>query len=202
MKYVRLIVLMLPLAFPAVAQDHPQLYAVTNVAAGDVLNVREAASGTATIIGELANDATGVEVLKLNATRRWGKINVDEGTGWVAMRFLEPMGRPIDHFNLPVGLRCLGTEPFWSLTHGDGALQLTPMDGGPTTLTVELAQDTGIPNDLRRLLDLRSPDGPASGFIYPATCSDGMSDRIYGLSISLNSGPGTPLLSGCCTLAP
>lgn len=202
MKYVQLAVVVLSVAQPALAQDYPQLYSVTGVADGDVLNIREAASGTATIIGDLPNDATGVEVLMRNATRRWGKINLDEGTGWVAMRFLEPQGRPIDHFNLPVGLRCFGTEPFWSITQSDGALQVTPMDGTPTTLTVELAQDTGIPNDLRRLLNLSSPEGPASGFIYPATCSDGMSDRVYGLSISLNTGPGTPMLSGCCTLAP
>lgn len=189
------------LALPALA-DYPQLFSVTGVAADDVLNVREAPSGTATIVGTLPPDARNIEVLDRNATRRWGQINLAEGTGWVAMRFLEPQGRSIDNYNLPVGLRCFGTEPFWSLDNTGGALRFTPMDGDGVDLVVERAQDSGIGNDLRRLLDLSGPNGRASGFVYGAQCSDGMSDRRYGIAVSFTTRADGPMLSGCCTLAP
>ncbi len=43
-------------------------------------------------------------------------------------------------------------------------------------------------------------DVPLSGIIAARQCSDGMSDREYGLS--LDAIFGEQVLSGCCTLAP
>ncbi len=188
-------------ATPAAAQDEPALYDVRDVVAGDVLNIRSSPSPSAPIIDTLAPDATGVEVTDRTATRRWGRVNTDEGVGWVSTRFLRPAGRPIDNFNLPVGLRCFGTEPFWSLENQNGSLQYSDIDGAGQSFAIEIAQDTGIGDDLRRMIRLQSDAGAAVAFLYPEQCSDGMSDRLYALKLSFMPGPDAPLLSGCCSLA-
>ncbi|MEO1155590.1 MAG: SH3 domain-containing protein, partial [Pseudomonadota bacterium] len=45
------------------AQGYPALFDVTGVASDDVLNIRSAPSATAEIIGTLAHNETGVEVV-------------------------------------------------------------------------------------------------------------------------------------------
>lgn len=190
------------MATPASAQHDPQLYDVQGVVAGDVLNIRDAPSPSAPIIGSLPANATGVEVTDRTATRRWGRVNNGEGVGWVALRYLAAQGRAIDNYNLPIGMRCFGTEPFWSLTNTDGTLRYTDVTGADTPFTIEIAQDTGIADDLRRMIRLTGPDGAATAFTYPQECSDGMSDRLYAVAVSFMAGPDAPLLSGCCSLAP
>jgi uncharacterized membrane protein len=187
------------LATPLAAQDVPRLYDVTDVAAGDVLNIRATPSPSAPVIATLPANATGVEVTARTVTRRWGRVNTGEGVGWVSTRFLSPQGRAIDNYNLPVGLRCFGTEPFWSLTNGDGSLHYTDVGGADQNFAVTIAQDTGIPDDLRRMIRL---DGGAVAYLSPAQCSDGMSDRLYALTLSFMPGLAAPLLSGCCSLSP
>ncbi|MDD7969603.1 COG3650 family protein [Roseinatronobacter alkalisoli] len=183
------------------AQEYPQLFDVVDVAADDVLNIRQAPSASSDVVGNFAADATGIEVIMLNSTQRWGLVNMDESTGWVFMRYLSGQGQPIDHYNMPVGLRCFGTEPFWSLHSDGGVWQYDSMDGTSAELEIEIAQDSGIAQDFRRMVRLSGPDGAGTAFIYPAMCNDGMSDRAYGVSISLMTGPATPLLSGCCSLS-
>ena len=187
---------------PAAAQDDPRLYDVTGVAPDDVLNIREAPSPSAPVIATLPADATGIEVTARTATRRWGRVNTAEAAGWVSLRYLTARGRSIDNYNLPVGLQCSGTEPFWSLTNRDGTLLYTDISGAERVLTVDIAQDTGIGDDLRRMVRLTGPEGAATAYLHPEQCSDGMSDRLYALSLAFMAGPDAPLLSGCCSLAP
>lgn len=198
-----LLTLCLALAVGAMAsaQVLPQLFAVQDVAADDVLNIRQEPSARSDIIGGFAPDARNIEVIALNATRRWGLINHEEGTGWVSMRYLRAQGRSIDHYNMPQGLRCFGTEPFWSAISQGGMLRYEALGAAPVMLEIEIAQDSGLGDDLRRMIQMRGPDGMASAYIYPAQCSDGMSDRAYGLSVALMTGPSAPLLLGCCSLA-
>lgn len=62
----RMILTALLMASPAAATQEymlPTLFDVQDVAAGDVLNIREAPNAKAAIIGTLAPDATGVEVV-------------------------------------------------------------------------------------------------------------------------------------------
>jgi uncharacterized membrane protein len=196
---VKLALLLALLAVPVAAQDVPRLFDVTGVAAGDMLNIRSAPSPSAPVISTLAADATSIEVTMRTATRRWGRVNTGEGVGWVSTRFLSAQDRPIDDGNLPVGLRCFGTEPFWSLTNQGGSLHYTDAAGADQLFPVSIAQDSGIDDDLRRMIRLRG-DGVA--YLSPEQCSDGMSDRLYALSLSFMPGPDAPLLSGCCSLAP
>jgi uncharacterized membrane protein len=166
-----------------------------------MLNVRASPSPSAPVIGTIAPDAV-IEVTDRTATRRWGQVNSGEQAGWVSMRYLAQQGRPIDNYNLPVGLRCFGTEPFWSLTHSDGVMRFAQMDASDAAMTVEIAQDTGIADDLRRMIRLTGPDGPGVAYVAQGECSDGMSDRVFALSVAFMSGPAAPLLTGCCTLQP
>ena len=71
----------------ATAQDYlPNLYDVTVVETWDTLNVREAPDGKAKVIGTLPSNATGVELLDRDASGKWGRVNVGERSGWVALR--------------------------------------------------------------------------------------------------------------------
>ena len=182
------------------SQSIPQFHDVTKVAADDRLNVRAAPSSQAERIGALGPDARGIEVVAIDETGRWGKINLDETSGWVNLRYLAPRGVHIDNYNIPVGLSCYGTEPFWSLTYSNGTFDMDLLGDAPQRLTIEIAQDSGIDGDLRRMIHLNAHDVPATAFMYPAICNDGMSDRSFGLAISVMVSLSGPLLSGCCSL--
>lgn len=185
----------------ATAQSLPQLYDVTGVEAGDTLNVRASDSASAEIIGTLARDAQAVEVIAVNDAGTWGQVNTAESAGWVNLRYLAERGVHIDHYNLPDGLFCMGTEPFWSAQNTGGQFHYDTPDAPARDMAIWMAQDSGIEGDLRRMVQFAGTTGPGMAFIYPSTCSDGMSDRAYGLSISLMTAPDAPLLSGCCTLS-
>lgn len=183
------------------AQTLPQLYNVEGVEAGDVLNIRDEPSASAAIIGTLARDARNVEVVAANPAGTWGQVNTAESSGWVNLRYMAAQGVHIDHYNLPDGLFCFGTEPFWSAQNTGGALHYDTPDAPARDLELWMAQDSGIAEDLRRMVQFAGIGGPGMAFIYPASCNDGMSDRAYGLAISLMTAPDAPLLSGCCSLS-
>ncbi|MBN2758917.1 MAG: SH3 domain-containing protein [Rhodobacteraceae bacterium] len=182
------------------AQELPQLYDVTGVAADDVLNIRAAPDADAPILGTLAPNARGVEVVATNASGTWGQVNTAESAGWVSMRFMAARGVAIDNFNLPVGLSCFGTEPFWSLDAADGVLRFQTPDIPARDLALWVAQDSSVPGDLRRMIRFAGPEGPAVAYIHPAACTDGMSDRAYGLRVAVMLGLDSGLLTGCCSL--
>ena len=189
------------LAGLASAHDLPRLHDVQGVASDDVLNVRSDPGAGSEIVGELAPDARGVEVIARNDAGTWGQVNIQERSGWVSLRYMEPRDHEFDAHNLPVGLSCYGTEPFWSLTNMDGSMRYEAPIEDAQDMPIETTQTVQGRNDLRRMVRMRGPDGTASGFLYQAACNDGMSDRNFALSISLMMGPDGPLFSGCCTLS-
>ncbi|EYD76352.1 hypothetical protein Rumeso_02072 [Rubellimicrobium mesophilum DSM 19309] len=178
----------------AAAQDLPARFTVTGVAAGDVLNVREGPDASARILATLPPGSTGVEVVELSPDGRWGRMAFREGSGWVSMRYLAreaaypgPVPRP---------LLCRGTEPFWSLRLSeDGAAFQSPERGD-------------IP--LRPLGEAGGRTGAVAAFdaggetldltVIRKACSDGMSDRPYGLA-ALVWNRGELFLEGCCALS-
>lgn len=186
------------LALPGAAQDLPAFYRVADVAGNDVLNVRLAPEAGADILGELAPDARGIEVTALSEDGAWARINLNEGAGWAAFRYLSP--EPGASWReLGAGLSCFGTEPFWALGLAPGGAEAA----------------WGLPEGGSRSLGPArlwpGPDYPASlgtgfgegGFaaIRAEECSDGMSDRLYGLSILLFLAE-EGAYSGCCSLSP
>ena len=59
--------------------------------------------------------------------------------------------------------------------------------------------DTGVFRDPARVLVARD----MTLFSHPQICSDGMSDRLFGLSATLVIHGDSPrMLSGCCTIQP
>lgn len=178
------------------AQELPARFTVTGVAADDVLNVRAGPSARNEILARLAPGQRGVEVVRLSDDGKWGMVAVPESNGWVSMRYLAAEPMPADALPRPV--HCYGTEPFWSITFNeDGIVYRSPDDELPLSLRTESALTDGW-----QALLYAGVRGDWAVDIRRGECSDGMSDRLFGLSIKLQqSGVGaTGALAGCCTL--
>ncbi|WP_353471189.1 SH3 domain-containing protein [Salipiger sp. H15] len=201
MRHALALIALLP-AGGAAAQDLPALHAVTGVAADDVLNVRAAPDAGAEILGALAPSARDIEVTARDAAGGWGRIVTEEGVGWVSMAFLAPE----ENGSLPgvAGLHCFGTEPFWGYeVRQNGAASWSTPEGEAESLSAgpfDTARgmyapfsSVAVAEGLQAVL-VASPD---------SQCSDGMSDRLYGLSATLvltDRISGT--YGGCCALLP
>ena len=195
------VVLVLPQTLAA-QEMLPALFNVTDVVAGDVLNIRTRPSANSPIIGALARNARRIEVVDISEDGRWGRINFDEGTGYVALRFLDPQPGPA-WTTMQVPLSCFGTEPFWSFTAIDGDAVLEVMDSGPVDLVItEVIAAAGRSDVIGVQLSARSSTGFAS--LQATQCSDGMSDRAFGISMDLFllQAEGATGYSGCCSLRP
>ena len=194
-------------AWPASATQEyilPTLFDVSGVAANDVLNIRAAPDANAAITGTLSPRARNIEVVGYDDTGRWARINTGESSGWAALRFL---AYQVDVWNpgtLPPTLHCLGNEPFWSLqTRGNELVFATP-DDPESTMSIEQVVSTGMLRDPRRSVTAQSPTRRMTAVMVPIACSDGMSDRTYGLDVTvILEGRGEPqMLTGCCSVAP
>lgn len=194
--------LLMLVASPALATQEawPATYSVIDVSADDVLNVREGPDATSPIIGTLAHDATGVEVIRPNEAETWGLVNVGERAGWVSLRFLAR--DPGQWYGAPFPITaCFGTEPFWNLATGETWRLSTP-EG--EALTAQAAPLRGsIMHRERHVALSRAADGrPVALVTVAQACNDGMSDRDYGIGASFLVGEGdaAQMFSGCCTL--
>lgn len=188
-----LFALLLVLAAPLAADPVPALYDVTGVAADDVLNVRAEPLASSGVIGTLAPDAVGVEVVDLTFGGGWGRVNVNEVSGWVSMRYLQQQPDAEDVWMTPRFI-CSGNEPFWSLTveQGVGA-QFQILGEAEQALPAGLLKPGAGVND-RYALTL----GQNVAILRQMQCHDGMSDRAYGLDVGLLLNGS--LFAGCCTL--
>lgn len=195
------IVLALCLLLPGMsaAQTMPALYDVARVAEDDVLNVRQAPSSRAEILGALAPRQRGVEVVALSEDGAWGQINSGETTGWVSMAFLDQQAGQ-DGF--PQVHSCTGTEPFWGIWQEvDSWLYSAP--DGPDYALSESWRGTASGRSDRYGVTAAWEDIGLNATIRRESCSDGMSDRAFGLSIDaiLTEGDQTRMFTGCCKLA-
>jgi uncharacterized membrane protein len=193
-------VLLLLAAGPAAATQEyllPSLFDVQGVTGNDVLNIRQEPNASAPILGSLAPDATHVEVVE--ETQGWGRINFGEASGWVAMRFLAPRTETWAVGELPPSFACFGTEPFWSVRQGKDGLQLDGPDLKAPPRPVRSVLDNGIFRDPMRAVVA----GNMTVVATPQLCSDGMSDRLFGLRASvILQGDNPRLLTGCCSVQP
>lgn len=181
------------------AEPFPALYDVVNVRADDVLNIRLEPDPGSIIIGELAPDATGIEVLRLSADRRWARVRTNEQMGWASLRFLALV--PQQGEGLAQGLTCVGTEPFWLFKYRPfGTSEFTSL-GGPTG-TLDLGppiRAVGRP-DVYGLTGLGELSN-VSAILRRTECSDGMSDVDFGLSFDMILHREEDLVyTGCCSL--
>ncbi|MFQ8431611.1 SH3 domain-containing protein [Amaricoccus sp. W119] len=197
---VALIAANLPAATPrARAQDLPPgLYDVARVQTR--LNVRAAPALDAPVIGWLARDAAGIEVVARDAAGAWGRVNLIERSGWVSLDYLDAREDDLWAANaLPATLRCFGTEPFWDLSH-EGERLIG--DGVDEAAKREFMIDgvAGAAGAASRVVVARDQHGTVTLGIAPEECGDGMSERVYGLGARLSEG-NAPTRTGCCSIA-
>lgn len=203
MKIPALAIALFSLCGSAWAETFPALYAVTGVAADDVLNVRSTPNAGSSKVGTLVPDQKQIEVVLIDDAAKWGLISQGEGAGWVAMRFMRRMDQPAWH-SLNQPLSCSGTEPFWSLGFDPAqrAISFDSLGESPDLFELEAgAVPQGRPPST---LGWHARSQTASMFatLHQSTCSDGMSDRAYGLSVDLfiQQSDGFVGYSGCCSL--
>lgn len=192
------------LALPVSVQAEPSYHRVVGVAVDDILNVRSEPSASSADIGDLAYDARGIEAFEFDSTGNWARIALNERDGWVATRFLTRDDvATLGESTLPQGLICGGTEPFWALgLYGSDAWYSHPTDGD-----TDFAFDSIVTAEGRlgspALLTLATEDNRViEATVSGAICFDGMSDRSYGWTITMQLiAPGQRrFLSGCCQL--
>lgn len=183
-------------ALPLHAEVFPALHRVTGVATDDVLNIRAAPDAGSAIIGALSPDATAVEVIAVEDG--WALVNTKDGSGYAAIRFLKRMDEP-DWNSLQTPLTCLGTEPFWSLVL-DPATDTAKLVASDDQNGYSLQIEQSWPGNLwAPAAALSLPQGTV--VFHPAECSDGMSERSYGIAVDLFlTQPEKQRLSGCCRL--
>lgn len=177
----------------------PQYFTVTGVAANDVLNIRAEASGSAEIVGALAPGAGPVEVVMTDGD--WGRVSAGDQSGWVSMKFLQPRAmETLPETPIPAGLRCLGTEPFWSLTLDAGSLRYSDPEGAALSLPLS-ASGSFVARPHRFYVEAGEGGDTVTAIVSSAElCSDGMSDRDYGWAVDFlrRDADGISGLTGCC----
>lgn len=178
----------------AAAAELPTLFTVTNVKAGDALNVRPTPGTAQAPVATLPPGTRDIEVVARDSGGSWGRVNRGEMSGWVHLRYMSEQPGVWVSGALPATLVCRGTEPFWSARPMGNTLQVTRMGEADETLDIRSVADTGPRGRTATLgeaavLDLR-----------PEACSDGMSDAAFGLSARLGLASGA--LRGCCSVQP
>lgn len=198
MRLVLALLLLLPGAVLAQSSPFPALYDVARVAANDVLNVRDRPDAGSDIVATLAPDRRGVEVVETNADGTWGQINTAERSGWVSLAYMD---RQPGQDGFPAMQVCSGVEPFWALRRAGDAWRYSSVDV-PEMVFDEVWSAPALGRLEPYGLTLTQGGAKAHAVIRKALCSDGMSDRISGLSIEmiLSVGETSGLITGCCSL--
>ena len=190
-----LVVLLLFTASPLAADDFPALYSVNGVAANDVLNIRQAPDPTSPIIGTLAPDAAGVEVV--DESDGWASVNTGEALGYAAARFLSAeSGSPWYQLEQPIS--CSGTEPFWSFEIDTPKMTTTFTSATSEKPRVLPIQGLWPGNSWSTSAAVAVAEGMA--VLRHEACNDGMSERGYGIAIDIFLNGGNHRISGCCTM--
>ena len=180
------------------AQTYPALHDVA-VSAGSSLNVRAQPTVASSRVGSLAHGQTGIEVTAADPTGNWGRINHEGMAAWASLAYLQAQPAP----TVPPGdrLTCAGTEPFWALeiVQGQSAVLKRPGEAD-----LPLAAATAQPASNRFEPFLVDLGASHAAILHRETCSDGMSDQLFGLSallLDLAAG-GKTLFTGCCSVTP
>jgi uncharacterized membrane protein len=190
------------------AREAPRAYAVA-AAAGD----SDTGTGVAVFadhsersrqIGALAPGGGPVEVVETDRTRNWGRIVWGEGNGWVDLRALEPSEPPtLAGSAIPVGLLCLGTEPFWDVSVVSAAeMRVRRLDGVTAMARIGGATASRNGAGFPAMVWAEAGGLAARLLVRPGQCSDGASDRDYGWvadAVIVEDGRQS-LFSGCCHL--
>lgn len=190
----------------AFAQDAnlPELFKVVDVAQSDKLNIRSEPNAMSDVVGTFEPGEQDIEVVAQSNDGSWSQVNSGDGAGWVASKFLAVQPHTWGEGQLPESLRCLGTEPFWSLLNTEKKLTYKSIDGEEQTFSEPKIIERNFEGDRHRVVLAGDGDHSLTTVIQPGQCSDGMSDRNYALSATLifqSKGAEPSALYGCCTIS-
>lgn len=165
------------------------------------LAIRAAPAPDAAVLGHLQPGAQGVQVIARSADGAWGQIAHGEGDGWAAHGRAQPP------------TVATGSKPATALLWGGAVLGRASAD--PLFRRVRTAEHPEMPLQITGTDSRPGADGPvrlwtfagetatASLLVRHEMCSDGMSDRPFGLSAAftmIESTGAVHLRLGCCAL--
>ncbi|PWL35994.1 MAG: hypothetical protein DCO97_05985, partial [Marivita sp. XM-24bin2] len=104
---------------------------------------------------------------------------------------------------VPLGLVCGGTEPFWALDLNGNHMRYSHSEDGDTDFAMDGIVTAEGQLGSPALLTLTAEDTSViEATISGTSCSDGMSDRSYGWTITMQliSPSQRRFLAGCCHL--
>lgn len=188
------ILLLLSLVTAAIAAADVE-YSVSNVRAGDTLNMRVRPDPRAPIVVTIPFDATGINLTGKTAPGDWVEATYNRKRGWVNARFL---GFGTGRWAIPAYLDCSGTEPFWSIAVLPGMARADLMFAEKRYFfKLTRAEQAMNHADIWHIKASSRPGGEMSLIVRHEVCSDGMSDTRYPFSaIALISGHN--VIAGCC----
>lgn len=181
----------------------PGLADVVEVKANDTLNVRAEPNAKAQVVGTLAPDAKGIEIVGFDASGKWARVSMGEISGWASGSFLRLRADTWKAREVPATLICSGTEPFWSLLRTSQGMTFSASETQARNLQLRTVMDRGFEGDNTRALIASDDKGRVTALIQPQQCSDGMSDRDFGLAVTLildGAGQSSKMLTGCCSV--
>ncbi len=182
----------------------PSYFEVSGVAANDVLNIRQRPDANSEIVGSFTPGEKLVEVVLRNGN--WGYVMTGEQMGWVSTKFLTPIEVPrIGQSSIPVGLKCLGNEPFWDITLDENSVSLSNMGEEDQAFNIVTAGGYLARGGWDGFIVASGQQSMMTVVLSTGVqCSDGMSDRDYGwrADMLITDNSGTQGKTGCCTLQP
>lgn len=193
------------LGAPSLAQTVlPTLFAGDGVSSGEVIDIHAEPNDTSPIIAHIPSDSRDIEVVAVDASKAWGRVNHAEASGWLPLERAAEQKDVWKPGELPRGTSCYGTEPFWSLQTLEDSAVFSTIGEQATTLPNTGTFDSGQSNDQRRVSVFEDDALRLTLITSPGLCSDGMSDRAFGLTghVIYEAGPLPDLLRGCCSIAP
>lgn len=191
----------MPAGDPMTAPDGlslPAIFSVSNVAAHDSLNIRNAPQASGQVVAQ-AQNGIALTVLGM-ATTTWAKVQLGDVVGFAHTDYLTRGGGTTNMFGFQLGTQCIGTEPFWHMTFDtDNMVRMTMMGEAAQAASLGSTTYSATPTGYPYNFDA----APYVGQVNMEICSDGMSDTSYPMSINFtapNSSGAPVVLNGCCQL--
>ena len=183
------------------AQNLSAYYQVIELEGDDHLNVRAEPSSASEDIGDLASGSKPYEILETDSTGQWGKIIWLEGTGWVALSFMQQIEvEKLASTELPVGLTCVGAKPFWTLEITSQKVGVISTQEEVKPMNIVHAATSRNGKQFPIAVELQTNNNTATTTLRRAQCSDGMGGLRYNWAADVVVKPQFTLLSWCCTL--
>jgi len=172
------------------AQQQSAYYQVIELEGDDHLNVRAEPASASEDIGDLAS-----------GSKEWGRIIYLEGSGWVALRFMQQIEvEKLANTQVPVGLTCVGAKPFWTLEFKSQKIGVISTQEEVKQMAVVNTATSRNGNQFPIAVELQTAGNTATTTLRRAQCSDGMGGLRYEWAADLVVNPNFTLLSGCCSL--